>query len=238
MRTNNPPPADDAGRRLADVRRRIEAACARAGRDAGGVTLIGASKRQPIQRLEAAIAAGLRVFGESRIQEATEKIPRLPVDLDWHFIGTLQSNKANVAARFFDTVHSLDRAKIARALDRAAERQGRHLKGFIQVHLGTEPTKHGFPEEGLAEAVRPLGGLEHLEIVGLMAIPPWEEDPELRRGWFRRMRELRDGLAAEPEWRGFPGLLSMGMSQDFELAIEEGATHIRVGTCLFGARER
>ncbi len=237
MRTNNPTPADDAGRRLADVRRRIEAACARAGRDAGGVTLIGASKRQPIERLEAAIAAGLRVFGESRIQEATGKIPQLPVGLDWHFIGTLQSNKAKLAARFFDTVHSLDRLKIARALDHAAEQQGRRLRGFIQVHLGSEPTKHGFPEQGLAEAARPLAALQHLEIVGLMAIPPREEDLRRQRAWFRRMRELRDLLAAQPEWQGFPGLLSMGMSQDFELAIEEGATHIRVGTTLFGPRE-
>ena len=236
MKASNPP-ADEAARRLEDVRRRIREACARAGRDAGEVTLIGASKRQPIERLEAAVAAGLRVFGESRIQEATVKIPQLPVGLDWHFIGTLQSNKAKVAARFFDTVHSLDRLKIARALDRAAGQQGRRLAGFIQVHLGSEPTKHGFPEEGLAEAVKPLADLEHVEVVGLMAIPPWEDDVERCRGWFRRMRELRDELAGREEWRGFPGLLSMGMSGDFELAIEEGATHVRVGTSLFGPRD-
>ncbi len=235
--TENSPPTGDAGERLADIRRRIREACDRAGRDAGEVTLIGASKRQPIARLEAAIAAGLRVFGESRIQEAVVKIPQLPVGLDWHFIGTLQSNKAKVAARFFDTVHSLDRLKIARALDRAAEKQGRRIQGFIQVHLGSEPTKHGFPEDGLAEAVRPLADLEHLDIVGLMAIPPWEEDAARRRAWFRRMRELRDELAERPEWQAFPGLLSMGMSQDFELAIEEGATHVRVGTSLFGPRD-
>ena len=223
--------------RLADVRRRIAAACGRAGRDRREVTLIGAAKRQPIERLRAAAAAGLEVFGENQVQEAAAVIGDLPVDLDWHFIGTLQSNKANAAARLFSTVHSLDRLKIARALDRAAGRLGRRLRGFIQVHLGDEPSKHGFPEEGLVAAVRPLAELEHVEVVGLMAIPPWEDDPEDQRAWFRRLRELRDLVAAQPEWQGFPGQLSMGMSQDFEIAIEEGATHVRVGTSLFGPRE-
>lgn len=224
--------------RLADVRERIRRACERSGRDPGEVTLIGASKRQPVERLRAAAEAGLRTFGENQVQEAEAKIPLLGVDLDWHFIGTLQSNKVKTAVRLFSTVHSLDRPKIARALAEEAGRQDRRLKGFIQVHLGDEATKHGFPQDGedLVRAVRPLADLERLEVVGLMAIPPWEDDPEARRAWFRKLRRLRDLLADQPEWRGFPGLLSMGMSDDFEAAIEEGATHVRVGTSLFGPR--
>lgn len=224
--------------RLAEVRRRIRDAGERAGRDSSAVTLVGAAKRQPIERLRAAAAAGLRVFGENQVQEAAATIPVLPVDLDWHFIGTLQSNKAKAAARLFSTVHSLDRVKIARALDREAGKLGRRLKGFIQIHLGDEPSKHGFPDEGaeLAAAVRPLAELEHVEIVGLMAIPPWEDEPERQRAWFRKLRGLGEALAGRPEWQRFPGLLSMGMSQDFEIAVEEGATHVRLGTSLFGPR--
>ena len=224
--------------RLADVRERIRLACERCGRDPRDVTLIGASKRQPIERLRAAAEAGLRTFGENQVQEAEVKVPVLPVDLDWHFIGTLQSNKAKPAVRIFSTVHSLDRPKIARVLAEEAGRQNRRLKGFIQVHLGDEPTKHGFPEDGeaLVRAVRPLAGLERLEVVGLMALPPYEDDPVAQRAWFRKLAELRDLLADEAEWRGFPGLLSMGMSDDFEIAVEEGATHVRVGSSLFGPR--
>lgn len=224
--------------RLADVRERIASACERSGRDPREVTLIGASKRQPIERLRAAAEAGLETFGENQVQEAAVKIPVLPVHLDWHFIGTLQSNKVKSAVRLFSTVHSLDRAKIARALEREARRQDRRLKGFIQVHLGEEPTKHGFPEDGdaLVRAVRPLADLERVEVVGLMAIPPCEEEREAQRAWFRKLRELRNRLAGRPEWRDFPGFLSMGMSDDFEAAIEEGATHVRVGSSLFGPR--
>lgn len=229
---------DAVAERLEAIQARIHSACRRAGRDPGEVVLVGASKRQPLERLRAAARAGLHVFGENQVQEAEVKIPELPVDLDWHFIGTLQSNKARSAARLFSTVHSIDRLKIARALDREAGQQDRRLKGFVQVHLGTEPTKHGFPEDAgeLVESLRPLAQLRHLDVVGLMTIPPREEDPERQRGWFRRLRELRDRLAGEPEWRGFPGWLSMGMSRDFELAIEEGATHVRVGSSIFGPR--
>lgn len=225
--------------RLAEIRLRIHQACVRVGRDPREVTLIGASKRQPIEVLRSAAEAGLEVFGENQIQEAVAKIPELPVGLDWHFIGTLQSNKARTVARYFSTVHSLDRPKIARVLNREAAVYGRRLNGFIQVHLGDEASKHGFssrPNEFI-DTVRDLAGLEHLNIVGLMAIPPCEEDTGRQREWFRKLRELRDALMTEPEWRSFPGLLSMGMSRDFEIAIEEGATHVRVGSSLFGPRQ-
>jgi pyridoxal phosphate enzyme (YggS family) len=130
----------------------------------------------------------------------------------------------------------VDRPKIAEALDREAAARGLVVPGFLEINLAGEESKHGFPPEGLAEAVRPLADLEHLRIVGLMAIPPPGDSPEDSRPWFRRLRELRDDLAGRSEWAGFPGRLSMGMSDDFEVAIEEGATHVRVGTALFGRR--
>ncbi|MFP5287087.1 MAG: YggS family pyridoxal phosphate-dependent enzyme, partial [Thermoanaerobaculia bacterium] len=193
-------------------------------------------KTQPLPVLEAAFQAGLRTFGENRVQEALAKAPQLPSEIDWHLIGPLQSNKVRAALELFRTVHSVDRVKIAEALDEEAGARGITVSGFLEINAGEEESKHGFPPAGLAEAVRPLADLRHLRIVGLMAIPPQGDTPEDSRRWFRRLRDLRDELAARPEWQGFPGGLSMGMSDDFEVAIEEGATHVRVGTALFGAR--
>jgi pyridoxal phosphate enzyme (YggS family) len=232
----------DLAARFAAVREEIAAACARSGRSPATVTLLGASKTQPAAALEAAYGLGLRTFGENRVQEALAKRAELPPEIaqgiEWHLIGPLQSNKVKAALDLFTVVHSLDRPKIALALDREAAERGLALQGFLEVNLGGEASKHGFAPEGLAEAVAPLAGLAHLKVVGLMAIPPEAEDPEGSRPWFRRLRALRDELAARPEWRGFPGSLSMGMSHDFAVAIEEGATHVRVGTALFGPRQR
>ncbi len=222
--------------RLAQIRGRIERACARVNRDPASVTLVAVSKRQPIQQLRAAYDLGLRVFGENQVQEALTKSAQLPDDIDWQMIGPLQSNKARPAAELFSTIHSIDRLKIAHKLDAAASESGRVLRVFLQAHIGEEATKHGFPVETFVEEVRPLAKSEHLDIVGLMAIPPYEKNPEDSRPSFRKLRDLRDRLAELPEWSTFPGLLSMGMSHDFEVAIEEGATHIRVGTSLFGPR--
>ncbi len=220
--------------RLKEIRERIAAACSRVDRPAGGVVLIGASKRQPVARIEEACAAGLRDLGENRVQEASAKRPLLPSGLQWHLIGPLQSNKARLAAELFDVVHSVDRSKIARALDREAGRIERALPCFLEVNLGAEPSKHGFAPADLPTALDEILRLEHLEPVGLMAIPPHSDEVEGSRPWFRALRELRDrSRERHPE---FPGLLSMGMSGDFEVAIEEGATHVRVGTALFGPR--
>lgn len=236
-------------RRFAAVHRRIVDACARADRRPEGVTLVAVSKRQPLVRLRAAIAAGHRIFGENRVQEAEEKRGDLPADLEWHLVGPLQSNKVKRAARLFDVVHSLDRVKIARLLDHEARELGRTIDTFVQVDVGDEASKSGFSVDSFDDRVRGL--LEYgrvgpddpgsappagLRFVGLMAIPPYEEDPEHARRWFRKLRALRDRAASWPEWRGFEGRLSMGMSHDFEIAIEEGATHVRVGTDLFGER--
>jgi pyridoxal phosphate enzyme (YggS family) len=228
--------------RLAAIRDRIAAACGRAGRDPGEVVLLGVSKTQPAAAVEAAWRAGLRTFGENRVQEALAKSRELPrlVAPEWHLIGPLQSNKVRPALELFRVIHSIDRPGIAEALDREAAVRGLALTGFLEINVGGEASKHGFAPENLPEAVRPLADLQNLRIAGLMAVPPQGDDPEDSRRWFVRLRELRDELGARPEWAtawsGSGGRLSMGMSHDFEVAIEEGATHVRVGTALFGAR--
>jgi len=230
---------DDApvAERLAWIRNRIEEACRRSGRPAGSVTLVGASKTQAPALMAEAWAAGLRVFGENRVQEAVAKNGELHIqEIEWHLIGPLQSNKVRPAVELFRAVHSIDRPQIAEALDREAASRGKTLDGFLEINLGHEESKHGFVPEGLADAVRSLAALPHLRIAGLMAIPPPGETAEDSRPWFTRLRELRDDLAARPEWQGFPGWLSMGMSDDFEVAVEEGASHVRVGSALFGPR--
>jgi len=223
--------------RLNRVRDRLRAACERSGRDLDGVEMLGNSKRQPLDRVRAALAAGLTVLGENQVQEAVAKSAELPVGVDWHLVGHLQSHKVKAAVRLFSTIHSVDRVKIARKIDLEAERQDRRIDGFVQVNLGDEASKHGSPEAGLAEAMRPLAELERLRVVGLMAIPPFEPDPEAMRRWFRRLRQLRDEVFSDARWHGCPGWLSMVMSYDFEVAIEEGATHVRVGTSIFGERD-
>jgi hypothetical protein len=232
---------DGIQERYQAITRRIGEACARGGRRPEDVILVGASKTQPAEALAAAWHAGLRVFGENRVQEALAKSRELSdiadiSGIEWHLIGPLQTNKVKAALDLFRTVHSVDRLRVAEALDQEAGRRGLAVTGFLEVNLGGEESKHGFPVAGLAEAVYSLAGLRHLKIAGLMAIPPQADDPEGSRPWFRRLRELRDELASRPEWAGFPGRLSMGMSHDFEVAVEEGATHVRVGTSLFGAR--
>jgi hypothetical protein len=201
------------------------------------VVLVGASKTQPASAIAEAFQAGLGTFGENRVQEALAKSRELPPGIEWHLIGPLQSNKVRPALDLFRTIHSIDRPRIAEAVDREAGARGLAVSGFLEVNLGNEESKHGFSPQGLADAVRPLAGLQHLRIAGLMAIPPQGGSPEDSRPWFQKLRELRDDLASRSEWQGFPGWLSMGMSDDFEVAIEEGATHVRVGTALFGPRK-
>lgn len=227
---------DEVGDRYRTVRERLDAACRAAGRSPEEVVLVGASKRQSIERLRAAWQAGLRVFGENRVQEAEAKGPLMPAECEWHLLGPLQSNKVKKAVRLFSTIHSIDRPKIARALDREAGLLGIEIDGFLEVNLGEEPSKHGFSAQDLPRQAGELAALAHLRIVGLMAIPPFEREASRARGWFDRLRGLRDELAARPEWPNFAGRLSMGMSHDYEIAVAAGATHVRVGTDLFGER--
>ena len=215
---------------LRDVWHRIEAAAARARRDPSEVTLIGVTKTVAPARVRAAVEAGLRHLGENRVQEAAAKKEALgPLPgVIWHLIGHLQSNKAARAAEMFDWVHSVDSAEVGRRLDRAAATHPTPLPVLLQVDLGHEPTKHGLDEGELNEVVSELAGLAGIELRGLMTIPPAAANPEDARPWFRRLRTLRDRL-------GLPEL-SMGMTGDFEVAVEEGATLLRVGRALFGER--
>ncbi|MEO7794715.1 MAG: YggS family pyridoxal phosphate-dependent enzyme [Thermoanaerobaculia bacterium] len=224
--------------RFSAIESRIRAACERAGRSRSAVRLVGASKFQPLTALAATYDLGLRCFGENRVQEGAAKATELPGDIEWHLLGPLQSNKVRKAVSIFRVVHAVDRLAIALELDSEAARQERPLAGFVEVNLGAEESKHGFAAEGLIAALAPLASLSHLEIRGLMAIPPPGATAEDSRPHFRRLAALRDELATRPEWRArlFAGELSMGMSDDFEIAIEEGATHVRIGSALFGDR--
>lgn len=227
----------DVGDRYREIRSRIAAACERSGRDPDEVRLVGACKRQPPERIAAALDAGLRILGENIVQEAERHAEIFPANVEWHLIGPLQSNKAKKAVALFGTIEAIDRIKIARVLDREASKAGRTITGLLEINLGDEETKHGFPAAAIEDGLDELAALEHLRIEGLMAIPPAAADAEGSRAWFRRLRSLRDELFARPAWSGRSGLLSMGMSGDFEVAIEEGATHVRIGSALFGARE-
>ena len=230
-------PRTEVHRRVDVVLERLRGACERSGRDPASVTLVGASKRHDDATILAAHEAGVRVFGENRVQEALAKAAALPATLEWHLIGPLQTNKARMALGIFRTIHSIDRPKVARFLDHEAERLDVEVTGLLEVNVGEEPTKHGFePKEVRDGSLDELATLPRLSICGLMTIPPRETDPERSRAWFRRLRELRDELFERPAWSDRPGWLSMGMSLDFEIAIEEGATHVRVGTALFGPR--
>ena len=235
--------APDVAARLAAVRARIEAAAARAGRPAHSVQLVGVSKQQPVSAMVDAVAAGLDCIGESYAQEALTKLPELRARLEaeglplpeLRFIGRLQRNKAGVAAEHFDAVDSLDRASLGEALERRAAATGRPLEVLVQVDLSSEASKGGCPPEQLPELLAAAGDWPHLRLRGLMAIPAAGATAEAVRPAFARLRELRDNLCQTPEGAGLERL-SMGMTGDFEIAIEEGATHVRVGTALFGPR--
>jgi len=231
----------DVTTRLAAVRQRIARAAARAGRSADAVTLVGVSKRQPASAVAEAVRAGLGHCGESFAQEARDKLPEVARLLGdaarprWHFVGRLQRNKARLVAAAFDCVESVDRASLALELDRRAGDAERRLDVLIQVNLSGEPQKGGVEPAALPALLDAAAGLVHLRVSGLMTVPAAAGGAEAARPVFAGLRELRDRLAAE----GRPELveLSMGMSADFEVAIEEGATLVRVGTAIFGARD-
>jgi hypothetical protein len=222
--------------RLAEVRGRIAAAAARSGRDAAGITLVAVSKGVPAPVIAAAAAAGQRVFGENRVQEALAKAEVGGRGLAWHLLGHLQRNKAKAAARFFDAVESLDSLALAADLDARAGEAGRRPRVLVQVKVAGEPTKSGIAPEAAPQLIEAAAGLAHLELAGLMTIPPPPGTPEDSRPWFARLRELRDRWDGACCPRGTLRELSMGMSADYEVAIEEGATIIRVGSAIFGAR--
>jgi len=224
----------DLAANLEHLRRRIAAACARAGRDPASVTLLAVSKGQPPEVVRAAADLGLTLFGENKVQEAKAKIPLCPGRLRWHLVGHLQSNKARDAVHWFEMIQSLDSLALAAELQKQAEKAAKTVPVLLEVNVAGEATKFGYRPEQLLAELRELNAFPRLEIQGLMTLAPWTPDPEKVRPVFRRLRELK----AECEQRlGAPlAHLSMGMSGDFEVAIEEGATLVRIGTALFGPR--
>jgi pyridoxal phosphate enzyme (YggS family) len=218
---------------LAEVRRRIAAAAQRSGRDPAAVRLVAVSKTMPLELIRQAVAAGQRLFGENYLQEAQPKIEALGQAASWHFIGHLQSKKAKAVVALCELIHGVDRLKLAQALDAAAAQMGKVQDILMQVNLAEEATKSGVAPEAAPELLREISRLPHLRLMGLMTMPPFLA-PEAVRPYFRALRELRDRLT---DLSGQPlPELSMGMSGDFEVAIEEGATLVRVGTAIFGSR--
>ena len=222
---------------LTRIRERMAAAARRAGRDPESIRLVAVSKRVPLERIREAVACGQTLFGENYLQEARAKMEQLEAGLQWHFIGHLQSNKAKEAADSFGMIETVDRLKLGRALEKRAAAIGRSLAVLVQVNVGREPQKAGILPEEAENLLRGLAEFEHLAVRGLMTMPPFFDAPETVRPYFRQLRRLSEDLA-EKGLLGQHGPLelSMGMSGDFEVAIEEGATLVRVGTALFGSR--
>ena len=213
---------------LEAVHERIARACERAGRKPADVLLIAVSKTVEIERIRSAVAAGVEALGENRVQEAKEKIGALGRPVPWHLIGSLQTNKSRDAVELFDWIHSVDREELARELDRRAHQRERTAKVLVQVNVAEEPQKGGVSPAELKSLLDAMTSLRNLDVRGLMCIPPATETADAARPWFRRLRDLRDAAGLEH--------CSMGMSGDFEVAIEEGATMVRVGTAIFGPR--
>ena len=227
-------PAPSIEGRLSAVREIIAAAAARAGRDAGDITLVAVSKTHPPESVSAVLGAGQNIFGESRVQEARAKIPLVPGRARWHFIGHLQRNKIRHALPLFELFHGVDSLEIARDIERIAAEDGALPRVLLEVNVAGEGTKFGFSPEKMRAQIEELLTLKRLTIEGLMCIPPPQPRAEMARGFFVALRELRDQL--EREFRISLPQLSMGMSGDFAVAIEEGATLVRVGTAIFGER--
>ena len=227
---------------VAAIRERIARAAARVGRSPDSITLMAVSKTVEPERIRQAYAAGVRVFGENRVQEFGEKAGALNdlKDAEWHLIGHLQSNKAKQAAEMFHAVDSVDSLRLAKKLNQSAEQAGKTLSVLIEIKVGDEESKAGIPMDSpeLEELLRAAPQLDHLQIRGLMTVPPFTEDPESARPYFRLLRDLRDQIAARNLPRIRMDVLSMGMSHDFEVAIEEGSTCVRVGTAIFGGRPK
>lgn len=222
--------------RVAAIQERVRAACVRCGREPAEVGIVAVAKRYGPDAVTGVAACGLTVFGENRIQEAKQKIPLCPGHLEWHLVGHLQSNKVRDAISLFHMIHSVDSLRLLETVDRLCGEAGKRLPVCLQVNVSGEGSKFGMDPTEVAPTLEAATAFMNVEVEGLMTMPPFTEDPEGSRPVFRRLRDVRDevrdrtGVALEA--------LSMGMSNDFDVAIEEGATWIRVGTLLFGERER
>jgi pyridoxal phosphate enzyme (YggS family) len=219
---------------LAQIQRNIEAACSRSGRNPSEILLLPVSKGHSAHEVRAAADLGLNIFGENKVQEAKVKISQCPGRLRWHMIGHLQSNKCRDAVQFFQMIESVDTLDLASELNKSAEKSAKHIPILLEVNVAGEGTKFGFKPDNLIESIDSINSLSRLEIHGLMTIAPYSNDSEKVRPVFKRLRELKDQCSQK---LGAPlPHLSMGMSGDYQVAIEEGATIIRIGTALFGPR--
>lgn len=216
---------------------KIGEAAARCGRDPAGIKLLAASKSQSVEKILAAIAAGVRLFGENYVQEAKDKREAVKEVVEWHMIGHLQRNKVKAALDLFDLIESLDSVALAKELDKEGKKGGRKVPAFVEVNLAGEESKTGIDKDRLAPLLEEVGKLSHVRVQGLMAVPPFRENPEQVRPYFRALRELQ----LEMSGLKIPNVelkeLSMGMTHDYPVAIEEGATIVRIGTAIFGPRE-
>jgi len=221
---------------IASIQERISKSALRAGRDPAEIRLVAASKTISAESIQEAIAAGVTILGENYMQEARNKIARIEKQVEWHFIGHLQSNKAKYAVDLFSMIQSVDRLALAEELGQEANKRGKIVPVLIQVNISGEESKSGIDPQETLQLLERIAALQHLAVQGLMTMPPWFEDPEDARPYFSAMRKLREKLSREK----IPGValqeLSMGMSGDFEVAIEEGATLVRIGTAIFGPR--
>lgn len=222
--------------RLDHLRIKIAAAAQRARRSPSDIELVAVSKTQPAENVREAIEAGQLLFGENRVQELISKVPLLPGSTRWHFIGHLQSNKIRKVLPICELIHGVDSAELAKDIDRIAEELGLFPRVLLEVNVAGEASKFGFKPEVLRNEIETLLSLKRVQVEGFMTIAPLAEDPEDSRAFFRALRTLRDELATCTD-TPLP-ILSMGMSGDFEVAVEEGATHVRVGSALFGARSK
>jgi len=226
----------DLRERVAWVLEKISTAARRAGRDPGQVRLVAVTKTVPVSRMREGLEAGLRIFGENYVQEARQKQEALGGLCEWHMIGHVQKNKAGQAARLFDVIETVDSVALAEALSRHAEQAGKTLEVLLQVNVSGEPSKFGVAPEGVLPLLERVLTLRGLRCTGLMTLPPFFEDPERVRPYFSALRSLQQSLVARGVPKDCLSELSMGMSSDFEVAIEEGATIVRVGRALFGPR--
>jgi pyridoxal phosphate enzyme (YggS family) len=219
---------------LLRVMEKMERAARRVGRDPREIKLVAVSKTVEVARIKEAIEAGATILGENYVQEAQKKIKEIGQSVSWHFIGHLQSNKAKYAVRLFDRIHSVDSIPLAEEVNRRAEHADRRIGILIEVNLSKEETKFGTDEEKMLNLAKRILQLDHLSLEGLMTMPPYFDSPEMSRPYYIKLREVKEKLVRE----GIPMKeLSMGMSNDFEIAIEEGATYVRVGTAIFGPRQ-
>lgn len=222
---------------LAEVQSRVEQACKRAGRDVAEVTLIAVSKTKPVTDLQEIYNAGVRDFGENKVQEMCDKMEKMPKDINWHMIGHLQRNKVKYIVGNVALIHSVDSYRLAEEINIQAKKKGIVVPILVEVNIADETTKFGVSKEDAMELVRQIASLDALSIKGLMTIAPYVVDPEENRAYFRKIKELSVDIAKQNIDNVSMDILSMGMTGDFEVAIEEGATMVRVGTGIFGKRD-